>query len=221
MPGVIWHPSPNHGPRRDGLQPELVVLHFTGMADTGAALERLCDPAAEVSAHYLISGSGQVWHLVQESRRAWHAGAGGWQGRGDVNSRSVGIELCNPGDRPFAAPQMHALEALLRSVMARWNIRAKGVIGHSDMAPERKFDPGPRFDWCRLARQQLAIWPDPQAGQAPAPPLVQSLDRIGYPPAPAPDRLRAFRARFRPAAAHSGRDEDAQDRAIAANVAVL
>ena len=221
VPGVIWHPSPNHGPRRDGLQPDLVVLHFTGMADPASALERLCDPVAEVSAHYLIAGTGQIWQLVAEPQRAWHAGAGSWQGRKDVNSRSIGVELCNPGDRPFPAPQMRSLEALLRGIMARWQILAQGVIGHSDMAPERKFDPGPRFDWRRLALQGLAIWPGPSVQTTPAPPLARSLDRIGYPRAPAQDRLRAFRARFRPVAAHSGMDEDAQDRIIAAAVADL
>lgn len=215
--GLRWHPSPNHGPRRDGLRPALVVLHFTGMADTRAALERLCDPVAEVSVHYLIDGGGCVWQMVPEDRRAWHAGAGAWGGRGDVNSRSVGVELCNPGDRPFPEPQMRALEALLRGILARWAIPAAGVIGHSDMAPARKFDPGPRFDWRRLARQGLAIWPGALPATAPA--LAQSLDRIGYPPAPEADRLRAFRARFRPALAHAAPPEDHTDRAIAAAIA--
>ncbi|SEF92447.1 N-acetylmuramoyl-L-alanine amidase [Jhaorihella thermophila] len=121
-----------------------------------AALERLCDPAAEVSAHYLIGMDGTVWQLVEESERAWHAGAGEWGGQGDVNSRSIGIELDNLGNHPFAEPQMAALERLLADIMTRWSIPPHGVIGHSDMAPGRKRDPGPRFDWARLARLGLA-----------------------------------------------------------------
>ena len=98
---------------------------------------------------------------MPEARRAWHAGAGAWRGRDDVNSRSIGIELANPGDRPFPDPQMVALERLLRGIMARWDIPAPGVIAHSDMAPSRKGDPGRRFDWRRLALQGLSVWPEP------------------------------------------------------------
>lgn len=156
QPDVAERPSPNFGDRRDGLLPSLIVIHYTAMADAEAALDRLCDPQAEVSAHYLISNRGAVTRLVAEEHRAWHAGAGSWAGQGDVNSRSIGIELDNPGDRPFSAPQMAALEALLRGIMARWDIAPEGVIGHSDLAPGRKCDPGPRFDWARLARQGLA-----------------------------------------------------------------
>ncbi|HEY0275164.1 MAG TPA: N-acetylmuramoyl-L-alanine amidase, partial [Paenirhodobacter sp.] len=146
-------PSPNFGPRRQGAQPELIVLHYTGMTSCAAARDRLCDPAAEVSAHWLIAEDGRAEALVAEESRAWHAGAGSWQGRGDVNSRSIGIEIANPGNRPFPEPQMAALEALLRAILHRWGIPPEAVIAHSDMAPERKIDPGPRFDWCRLARQ--------------------------------------------------------------------
>ncbi len=139
--------------------PELIVIHYTAMQSAEAALERLCDPAAEVSAHYLISRKGEVFQLVAEEQRAWHAGAGEWKGRDDVNSRSIGIELDNAGSHPFAEPQMQALEALMRGIMARWRIPPDGVIGHSDMAPGRKIDPGPRFDWARLMRQGLAAFP--------------------------------------------------------------
>ncbi|MEM6940444.1 MAG: N-acetylmuramoyl-L-alanine amidase [Pseudomonadota bacterium] len=150
------HPSPNFGPRRDGLLPQLIVLHYTAMATADAACARLCDPAAEVSAHYLITQKGAVWRLVPEEARAWHAGAGNWHGHDDINSRSVGIELDNRGDHPFSEPQMASLEGLLREIMQRWSIPPAGVIGHSDMAPGRKIDPGPHFDWVRLARQGLA-----------------------------------------------------------------
>lgn len=199
MPAV-WHASPNFGARRDGLTPSLIVLHYTAMADAGVALARLCDPGAEVSAHYLIGADGQVWQMVSEDMRAWHAGAGEWAGQGDINSRSIGIELDNRGDHPFAAPQMRALEQILPDIMARWNIPAAGVIGHSDMAPGRKCDPGPRFDWARLALQGLG------AGARPGPSVGPDLDRFrvdarnaGY-TAPVSDEvlLGAVRLRFRP-----------------------
>ncbi|MFT4962405.1 MAG: N-acetylmuramoyl-L-alanine amidase [Paracoccaceae bacterium] len=161
---VVWHPSPNFGPRRDGLSPTLIVLHFTAMRSAGAALERLCDPSVEVSAHYLIGGDGTVWQMVQEQDRAWHAGAGEWGGVTDINSRSIGIELDNRGDHPFSELQMAALEDLMPGILERWAIRPSGVIAHSDMAPGRKHDPGGRFDWQRLARQGLAVWPEPVAG---------------------------------------------------------
>ncbi|SIS68321.1 N-acetylmuramoyl-L-alanine amidase [Phaeovulum vinaykumarii] len=210
-------PSPNFTGRRGGLGPRLIVLHYTAMADAAAARARLCDPAAEVSAHWLIGADGTAEQLVAEDMRAWHAGAGAWRGCADVNSASIGIELDNPGDRPFAEAQMRALETLLAAVMARWGIGPEGVIGHSDMAPGRKTDPGPRFDWRRLAVQGLALWPRPgAAAMTDPPPLAGSLDAIGYPQV-APDlRLAAFRARFHPGAQGP---ETAQDRALAADLA--
>ena len=154
---ITQHLSPNCGPRRDGLTPEIIVIHYTAMDSADAALERLCDPEAEVSAHYLITGQGGVVQMVPEHLRAWHAGAGQWAGLTDINSRSIGIELDNRGTHPFSAPQMAALEALLRSINSRWPIAH--TIGHSDMAPGRKYDPGPNFDWARLVRQGLAAPP--------------------------------------------------------------
>lgn len=190
------HPSPNHGDRR-GQRPELVVIHYTGMADAASALARLCDPVAEVSAHWLIEDCGRTHALVCETRRAWHAGAGQWQGRCDINSRSIGIELANPGDRPFAAPQMAALRDLLHGIMSRWQIGPDAIIAHSDMAPGRKIDPGPRFDWEALAREGLAIF-QRASGADPDLPLGPSLDRIGYPDCDPATRLAAFRLRHRP-----------------------
>lgn len=134
------------------------------MDSASAALQRLCDPLVEVSAHYLIGGDGGCWQLVAEKHRAWHAGAGQWCGLDDINSRSIGIELDNRGDHPFAEPQMVVLEGLLAEIMARWSIPALGVIGHSDMAPGRKFDPGLRFDWSRLGLQGLAARPVQDSG---------------------------------------------------------
>lgn len=166
------------------------------MTTTAEALARLCDPLAEVSAHWLIAEDGATLALVAEERRAWHAGAGRWGDVTDVNSRSIGIELSNRGTHPFAATQMTALERLLGDVLARWSIPPARVIAHSDMAPGRKADPGPRFDWRRLARAGLSVWPDAPAGEGV---LANDLAAFGYDPALPPDLLlRAFRLRFRP-----------------------
>ncbi|TVS02165.1 MAG: N-acetylmuramoyl-L-alanine amidase [Rhodobacteraceae bacterium] len=191
----------------------MLVLHYTGMRDTEAALDRLCDPIAQVSAHYVICPRGRLWQLVPEETRAWHAGAGSWAGLSDINSRSIGIELVNTGAQPFPEPQMQVLERLMRDVMARHGIVPHDVIGHSDMAPERKEDPGPRFDWRRLARAGLAIWPEGTGAERP---LAESLDAIGYPPASAEHRLQAFRFRFHPGGAGA---ESKADRCRAAAVA--
>lgn len=195
-------PSPNFGDRRGGGRPGLIVIHYTAMPSCVAARDRLCDPAAEVSAHWLISETGTVEQLVAEEARAWHAGAGEWAGQGDVNSRSIGIELANTGDAPFPEPQMAALEQLLRAIMARWAIAADGVIAHSDLAPDRKADPGPRFDWRRLALQGLSVWPEPLDPAPPADPLAFAAlaQAFGYPAAPLDKLLQAFRLRFRPRA---------------------
>lgn len=195
----VWHPSPNFGPRRDGALPDMVVLHYTGMDSCGAALERLCDPKAEVSAHYLISETGKVLQMVEEDMRAWHAGAGQWGDVTDVNSRSIGIELVNTGAHPFPEPQMAALERLLADIMERWSVLPERVIGHSDMAPDRKSDPGPHFDWRRLARQSLSVWPNP--GGAAEGDFSACAARFGYATDTDPDAvLAAFRLRFRPGA---------------------
>ncbi|MFD0979051.1 N-acetylmuramoyl-L-alanine amidase [Tropicimonas aquimaris] len=212
-------PSPNVGPRRGGVLPDMVVLHYTAMASAEAALERLCDPEAEVSCHYLIGRDGRCWRLVDEAERAWHAGAGSWGGRADVNSHSIGIELDNPGDAPFSEPLMATLERLLPEIFQRWGIAPHRVIAHSDMAPARKLDPGPRFDWRRLAIGGLACWPKAGAAgegvgapEVAAPPAVDAgapapqeaafraaLVAFGYPDeVETAPLLAAFRSRFRP-----------------------
>ncbi len=176
-------PSPNFGKRRGGGKPELIVIHYTGMESTREALERLCAPEHEVSAHYLISGSGLVYKLVDEEMRAWHAGAGAWLGQSDVNSRSLGIELSNNGRRPFSAVQMASLEQLLSELIKRWSIPRRGILGHSDMAVGRKLDPGPRFDWKRLALSGLSIWPDGGCATTPCWRAFAAAARsIGYTP---------------------------------------
>lgn len=207
-------PSPNFGERRGGVRPSLIVLHYTAMATCAAARERLCDPGAEVSAHWLISETGRAEALVPEAARAWHAGAGEWAGITDVNSHSIGIELANTGSQPFAEPQMAALERLLGAIMARWLIPPHRIIAHSDMAPARKSDPGPRFDWRRLARAGLSVWPE--AHSAPAAGFVAAARRFGYPPGEDALLLAAFRQRFRPWASGPA---DATDAALAADLA--
>jgi len=207
-------PSPNSGPRRGGARPDLIVIHYTGMATCAEARARLCDPAAEVSAHWLVAEDGATEQLVDESLRAWHAGEGAWGQVSDVNSRSIGIELANPGDAPFPEPQMQALETLLAGVMARHGIPPQRVIAHSDMAPARKRDPGPRFDWRRLALRGLSVWPGPDGD--PGAPFVPSLRRFGYPDLPGGMLLAAFRLRFRPWAEGP---ESGADRAAAADLA--
>lgn len=190
--------SPNHGDRRGQLV-SLVVLHYTAMTSCAAAIQRLCDPVHEVSAHWVVSRSGDTVQLVDESRRAWHAGAGSWQGQGDVNSRSVGIELDNDGTSPFPDPQMCALERLLTGIMSRHAIAPEQVIGHQDMAPTRKPDPGPRFDWARLARSGLAVHPRasaPRPAQQQA--VLNDLVSFGYPGDDPVATLTAFRCRTRP-----------------------
>lgn len=193
---ALPHPSPNFGERRGGLTPSLIVLHYTGMDTAGAALDRLCDPAAGVSAHYLIGEDGRVLRLVEEELRAWHAGVGSWRGLADINSRSIGIELANTARHPFPEPQMAALEELVAAVMARWDIPPEGVIAHSDMAPGRKTDPGPRFDWHRLASAGLSVWPRP--GKADPGGFAASARAFGYPDGAEDVLIQAFRLRFRP-----------------------
>ncbi len=217
-PPITWFPSPNCGPRRDGARPDMIVLHYTAMDTAKAARDRLCDSDAEVSAHYLIGETGQIWQLVEEEMRAWHAGAGQWGSVTDVNSRSIGIELANTGLHPFSEPQMAALEVLMTGIMARWNIAPERVIGHSDMAPDRKFDPGPRFDWLRLARQGLSIWYEAvQPAETNIDEFKKLSQAIGY-KCKIPDEflLFAVRSRFRPWAEGP---LDAFDSAIVHNLA--
>ena len=200
--------SPNCGPRRDGATPDIVVIHYTAMTSAQAAAKTLCDPETEVSAHYLIAEDGEVISLVPEALRAWHAGAGAWGAVTDVNSRSIGIELANTGFAPFAAAQMDALTDLLRGIRARWDIRPERVIGHSDMAPGRKIDPGARFDWRRLALEGLSVWPSSSADTYSVKETLRGADNarfgalmaaFGY--TATTDHallLKSFRLRFRP-----------------------
>jgi N-acetylmuramoyl-L-alanine amidase len=206
-------PSPNFGTRRNGALPDLVVIHYTAMPSCAEAAARLCDPDAQVSAHYLISERGEVTALVPEELRAWHAGAGAWGACADVNSQSIGIELANPGDAPFPEAQIAALERLLADILHRWQIPPERVIAHSDMAPLRKTDPGPRFDWRRLAVQGLAVWPE-EGGEAGS--FLDDARAFGYPAAPQDAVLAAFRQRFRP---HATGPLSDTDRSVIADLA--
>ena len=151
MSDIIQSPSPNHNERPAGKAIDILLIHYTGMRDGDAALQRLCDPAAKVSSHYLIDEDGTIHRLVDESRRAWHAGVGYWAGERDINAVSIGIELVNPGHdngyRAFPQPQMAALIELGKAILARHPIPPSRVLGHSDIAPTRKIDPGELFDW--------------------------------------------------------------------------
>jgi N-acetylmuramoyl-L-alanine amidase len=191
--------SPNHDARAASI--DMLILHYTGMATGAEALARLCDATSRVSAHYLIEEDGRIFALVSEDRRAWHAGVSSWAGVSDINACSIGIELVNPGHatpgyaggyRPFPEAQMAALIALARDIVKRHVIPSGRVLGHSDVAPGRKVDPGELFDWQRLAAEGLGVWPKP-AGPAvdlqvlrpgdSGPDvyrLKQSLRRIGY-----------------------------------------
>lgn len=196
-------PSPNWNERK--LPVSMVVLHYTGMKSAQDALDRLCDPAAEVSAHYLIEEDGTVHRLVAEDKRAWHAGRSYWRGITDVNSASVGIELVNPGHtlgyRPFPEAQMEALIPLLAGIMARHNIAPANVVGHSDVAPVRKIDPGELFEWEVLARYGLALaTPKPRIRLLHENPgaFFLSLERFGYDVADGRAAVTAFQRRFRP-----------------------
>ena len=163
---ILDYPSLNYDARPKGISVWLVIIHYTGMANAQQALTRLCSPEAKVSAHYTIDEDGQVYRHVREAFRAWHAGRSGWQGVRDINGCSIGIELVNPGHgleyREFPDVQMISLETLLWSLLERYQIKQEGILGHSDVACARKKDPGELFDWHRLARRGLGLWPSPR-----------------------------------------------------------
>lgn len=190
---IVERPSPNHD-SREGQAIDILLLHYTGMPSGEAALERLCDPNAEpgrVSAHYCIEEDGRIYRLVPEERRAWHAGVSSWAGESNINARSIGIELVNPGHefgyRPFPEPQMLSLTALAQDILARNTIPPERVLGHSDVAPLRKEDPGELFDWPRLAAAGIGLWPSDDTHKIPEPheppetlDLQKRLTRYGY-----------------------------------------
>ncbi|MEJ0043850.1 MAG: N-acetylmuramoyl-L-alanine amidase [Rhizomicrobium sp.] len=213
---IVSCPSPNHDARPGGAAVDILVLHYTGMKTADEALARLCDPQAKVSAHYTIGRDGRVFAHVPEDRRAWHAGVSWWAGETNVNARSIGIELVNPGHEfgyvPFPEVQIAALMDLAHGILRRHPIPANRVLGHSDVAPARKEDPGELFPWRQLAEFAIGIWPSPpQHGEVDrarrgrvgecAP---QDLARFGYGLPPHTDVsleavVTAFQRHFRPA----------------------
>jgi N-acetylmuramoyl-L-alanine amidase len=189
---VIEAPSPNFDVRT--APPSMIVLHYTGMQTGEAALARLCDPEAKVSAHYVVEEDGRIFRLVDEARRAWHAGVSTWRGRQGVNGDSIGIEIVNPGHewgyRGFPDVQIGAVIELIGDIRTRWSIEDRDIVGHSDVAPDRKEDPGELFPWKRLAEAGHGLWAEPPA--APGAPvgegeegaavfaLQAGLTRLGY-----------------------------------------
>jgi N-acetylmuramoyl-L-alanine amidase len=176
---VIEAPSPNFDPRTT--PPDTIVLHYTGMQTGEAALERLRDPAARVSSHYLVEEDGRIFRLVPEERRAWHAGLSFWKGVRDINTASVGIEIVNPGHefgyRPFPDAQIASVIALVGDIRTRWTVDDDRIVGHSDVAPERKDDPGELFPWKRLAEAGHGLWAEPPP--APGLPLSEGEESTG------------------------------------------
>ena len=194
----IDRPSPNQDDR-GGAAIDMLVLHYTGMTSADAALARLADPAARVSAHYTIDEDGTIYVHMPEDRRAWHAGVSCWAGATDINARSIGIELVNPGHefgyRAFPEAQIAALTTLCHSILVRHPIPSARVLAHSDVAPMRKEDPGELFPWEQLARAGIGLWPDRIESELAA----EALPRYGYDPNAAPDKvITAFQRHFRP-----------------------
>lgn len=161
------HASPNIEPRRGRARPDILLLHYTGMLSGAKAIAWLADPRSRVSCHYVVDEDGAITQMVAEDRRAWHAGVGVWEGVGDVNSRSIGIEIHNPGHDlgypDYPAAQMQAVTALCQDIIARQGIAAHRVLAHSDIAPDRKKDPGEKFDWAALASAGVGHWVEPAA----------------------------------------------------------
>ena len=231
---VIAAPSPNFDART--APPSLIVLHYTGMQTGQAALDRLRDPEAKVSSHYLVEEDGRVFSLVAEERRAWHAGVSYWRGRRNVNADSSGIEIVNPGHewgyRAFPEPQVASVIELLADIRTRWEIEDRDIVGHSDVAPGRKDDPGELFPWKRLAEAGHGLW----AEQPPAPgapigegeegaavfALQAGFTRLGYdlPPTGRFDAdtaavVRAFQRHWRPGRVDGRADGETRARLIA------
>ena len=200
---MIERPSPNFDARPAGRPIDMVVIHYTGMRSAKAAVARLCDPEAGVSAHYVIDEDGSVIRLVGEAKRAWHAGQAWWRGEADINARSIGVELVNPGHefgyRAFPEAQMSALEGLAHAILGRHPIAARNVVGHADVAPRRKRDPGELFDWQRLAAAGVGLWPVAAApATADLEALRAMLAEVGYETKDLTATLTAFQRRFRP-----------------------
>ncbi len=192
---LIPHSSPNYGARRGGAKPSMIILHYTGMATGAAALARMCDPKAQVSAHYMVGEEGEIYALVPEDKRAWHAGNSYWAGERDINSHSLGIEMVNRGADPYPSAQITAVIALCQDIMTRYKIAH--VLAHSDVAPARKKDPGAQFPWDVLALHNIGMMPRPN--MAPVEDTRVALLALGYDPnCETPALIRAFQRHWAP-----------------------
>ena len=217
MTALIASPSPNHDARPHGAPIDHLVLHYTGMPNAAAALARLCDPAAKVSSHYMIDEDGTAYALVDEARRAWHAGVSSWRGVPALNDRSVGIEIVNPGHehgyRAFPDAQMAAVASLSRAILGRHRVPARNVVAHSDIAPDRKEDPGELFPWPWLAAQGIGLWSEAmQEGGD----IAADLAAIGYDLSLPRERvILAFQRRFLPHRLNGAADAFTTGRAAA------
>ncbi|MGE0223949.1 MAG: N-acetylmuramoyl-L-alanine amidase [Acetobacteraceae bacterium] len=228
-------PSPNQDDRPDGMPIDMLILHYTGMKTGQEAIDRLRDPEAQVSSHYVVEEDGSVFRLVPEERRAWHAGVSHWRGHAALNGRSIGIEIVNPGHewgyRDFPVLQLASVCDLCLSILSRHPIPPRNVVGHSDVSPDRKQDPGERFEWEALARSGVGVWPvdAPDLGTTGAirdaiglRPVRAALAEIGYRVAPegALDPalsvvLRAFQRHWRPEAVNGQADDGTLVRLLA------
>jgi N-acetylmuramoyl-L-alanine amidase len=231
---LIEAPSPNFDART--VPPSILVLHYTGMQSGEAALARLCDPEAEVSAHYMVEEDGRVFRLVPEERRAWHAGVSYWRGRRNINGDSIGVEIVNPGHefgyRPFPEAQVAAVVELVGDIRSRWSIEDRDIVAHADVAPTRRQDPGELFPWKRLAEAGHGLWAEPPP--APGAPIGEGEEgaavfalqagftRLGYdlPPSGAFDAdtaaaVRAFQRHWRPERVDGIADGETRARLIA------
>jgi N-acetylmuramoyl-L-alanine amidase len=214
-------PSPNHEPRPADTPIDMLVLHYTGMQSGAAAIERLRDPVAKVSCHYVVEEDGAVFRLVAEDRRAAHAGVSHWRGHAALNGRSIGIEIVNPGHewgyRDFPALQMAAVCDLCLDILARHPIPPRNVVAHSDIAPDRKQDPGELFDWQGLAANGVGLWPGADEAVPPDEAVPGLLGAIGYrTDLPLPVLITAFQRHWLP-----GRADGIADAATRARLAAV
>lgn len=199
--GMRFIPSPNFNARRAGSSVQHLILHYTGMQTAAEATQRLCDPSAEVSAHYVVDTNGATVQLVEEAERAWHAGKSFWAGETDINSTSIGIEIVNPGHEfgyvPFPPEQISAMIKLCQEILSRHAIPSHHVLAHSDIAPVRKMDPGELFPWGELAAAGVGLWPAQKTADEKRR-TENALTEYGYDISNLPAAITAFQRHFRP-----------------------